>query len=101
LWDTPGLPVGPNNSYVTDTKAGAPQFVAWVNQLNLTYTPLTVTGENEGYTYQPAGEVYAGGAGIVNQTTFIALTDSNPYLTPFNLSMINPHVAALGLFVAG
>jgi hypothetical protein len=101
LWDTPGFPVGPNNSYVTDTKAGAPQFVAWVNQLNLTYTPLTVTGPNEGFTYQPAGEVYAGGASIVNQTTFIALTDSNPFLTPFNLSMINPHVAALGLFVAG
>jgi hypothetical protein len=101
VWDTPGLPVGPNNSYVTDTKAGAPQFVAWVNQLNLTYTPLTITGENEGFTYQPAGEVYAGGASIVNDTMFIALTDANPYLTPFNLSMINPHVVALSVYQAG
>jgi hypothetical protein len=101
VWDNPGLPVGPNNSYVTDTKAGAPQFVAWVNQLNLTYTPLTVTGENEGYTYQPAGEVYAGGASIMNDTMFIALTDANPYLTPFNLSMINPHVVALSVYQAG
>nr|POF03959.1 protein rds1 [Quercus suber] len=100
-WDNKGQPVGPNMSYVTDSSAGAPVFVAWVNQLNLTYTPLTVTGPNSGYTYQPAGDVYVGGQGIVNQTTFIALTDTDMFLTPFNLSMINPHVAALGLFVAG
>lgn len=100
-WDTPGQAVGPNNSYVTDTKAGEPKFVAWVNQLNLTYTPLTTTGPNEGYTFQPAGEVYQGGASIVNDTMFIALTDANPYLTPFNLSMINPHVVALSVFQAG
>lgn len=101
VWDNPGLPVGPNNSYTTDTTAGEPQFVAWVNQLNMTYTPLTKTGDNEGYTYQPAGEVYEGGASILNDTMFVALTDSNPYLTPFNLSMINPHVVALGVYQSG
>lgn len=101
-WDAPGQPVGPNNSYVTDTKAmGAPAYVAWTNQLNLTYTPLTVTGDNEGYTYQPAGEVYENGAGIVNGTSFVAITDSDLYLTPFNLTMINPHIIALGVFQAG
>lgn len=101
LWDNPGYPVGPNNSYITATSAGTPSFVAWVAQLNMTYTPLTVTGPNTGYTYQPAGEVYQNGQGIVNGTMFIALTDSDIYLTPFNLSMINPHVAALGLYQAG
>lgn len=101
LWDSPGQPVGPNNSYVTATTAGEPKFVAWVAQLNLTYTPLTVTGPNEGYTYQPAGTVYTGGQGVVNDTSFVALTDSDLYLTPFNLSMINPHVVALGLYQAG
>jgi len=101
IWDAPGQAVGPNNSYVTATSAGEPQFVAWVNQLNMTYTPITKTGPNEGYTYQPAGEVYAGGAGIMNDTMFIALTDANPYLTPFNLSMINPHVVALSVYQAG
>jgi hypothetical protein len=94
-WEMPGMAVGPNNSYITATSAGAPAFVAWVNQLNLTYTPLEITGNNTGYTYQPAGEVYEG------DPMFIALTDSNPYLTPFNLSMINPHVVALGLYQAG
>ncbi|QIW94576.1 hypothetical protein AMS68_000094 [Peltaster fructicola] len=100
-WDNPGHSVGPNNSYVTATSAGAPKYVAWVNQLNLTYTDLVATGPNSGYTYQPAAEVYQGGASVVNQTTFIALTDSNMFLTPFNLSMINPHVVALGLYAAG
>jgi len=99
-WDAPGQAVGPNNSYVTSTSAGAPTWVAWVAQLNLTYTPLTVTGESEGFTYQPAGEVYEG-EGAVNGTMFVALTDSDLFLTPFNLSMINPHVAALGLYQAG
>lgn len=99
-WDAPGLPVGPNNSYVTSTSAGQPQFVAWVAQLNLTYTPLTLTGNNSGYTYQPASEVYEGDPAM-NGTAFIALTDSDLFLTPFNLSMINPHVVALGLYQAG
>ncbi|KAI9666929.1 MAG: hypothetical protein M1831_001434 [Alyxoria varia] len=99
-WETPGLPVGPNNSYVTSSSAGKPSYVAWVSQLNLTYTDLITTGDSSGYTYQPEGFVYEG-EGAVNDTMFVAITDSNPYLTPFNLSSINTHVNALGLFAAG
>jgi hypothetical protein len=99
-WDAPGQAVGPNNSYVTSTSAGAPLFAAWVSQLNLTYTPLITTGPNEGYTFQPASEVYQGDP-AANDTMFVALTDSDVFLTPFNLSMINPHVVALGLYQAG
>jgi len=99
-WDQPGKPVGPNDSYVTSTQAGEPQFVAWVSQLNLTYTSLVITEEGAGYTYQPASVVYEGDA-AVNGTMFVALTDSDLFLTPFNLSMINPHVVALGLYQAG
>ena len=99
-WDDPGQTIGPNNSYITATSAGTPAFVAWVNQLNMTYTDLTVTGSNTGFTYQPDAFVYEGDpAG--NGTMFVALTDSNLFLTPFNLSMINPHVRALGLYQAG
>lgn len=32
--------VGPNNSYVTSTTAGAPAWVGWSQQLNLTYVPF-------------------------------------------------------------
>lgn len=99
-WEQPGQAVGPNNSYITTTNAGRPHFVAWVNQLNMTYTPLTLTGNNTGYTYQPASVVWDGDP-MVNGTMFIALTDSDLFLTPFNLSMINPHVVALGLYQAG
>ncbi|KAK5137551.1 hypothetical protein LTR08_008531 [Meristemomyces frigidus] len=102
-WDTPGQAVGPNNSYVTAAGgvAGTPKFVAWVNQLNLTYSALTVTGPNQGYTFQPNGSIYENGAALINGTSFIALTDVDIFLTPFNLTMINPHVVALGMYQAG
>ena len=59
-------------------------------------------------TYQPAGYVFPDAAylnstiagastndnGIVNGTIFVALTDTNLPVTPFNLSLINPHVVA-------
>lgn len=91
-WDMPHKPVGPNNSYVTSTQAGKPKFVAWVSQLNITYTPLRVSG-NRGYTIQPDVATYESDH-LVNGTVFIAVTDADLFLTPFNLSMINPHVVA-------
>ncbi|KAL4891180.1 ferritin-like domain-containing protein [Aspergillus ambiguus] len=93
-WDAPGNPIGPNNSYTTSTNAGAPKFVAWVSQLNVTYSPLTLIGSGrEGTTIQPDMSTYEGDPAI-NGTMFVAITDSDPYLTPFNISMINPHVVA-------
>lgn len=93
-WDTPGKQVGPNNSYVTSTQAKNATFVVWVSQLNVTYTQLRVNGNGtRGYTTQPNLETYQGDPAI-NGTMFIAITDDNPFLTPFNLSMINPHVVA-------
>jgi len=100
-WENPGLPVGPNNSYVTSTSAGAPAFVIWVSQLNATYSPLTnvscsnSTGKliNTGMTIQPDVATFEGDPAI-NGTMFIALTDANITYTAFNLSMVNPHVVA-------
>ena len=92
-WENAGKMVGPNNSYVTATSASAPVYVAWVSQLNLTYTDLTITGPNQGYTFQPNSSTYAGDP-AVNGTMFVALTSENITLTPFNLSMINPFVYA-------
>lgn len=92
-WETPGKPVGPNNSYVTSSQAGSPKYVAWVTQLNVTYSSLDVTNATSGSTVQPNVETYAGDPAI-NGTMFIAITDDDPYLTPFNLSLINRHVVA-------
>ncbi|KAE9371845.1 hypothetical protein N431DRAFT_410891 [Stipitochalara longipes BDJ] len=96
-WENPGKAVGPNNSYVTSTSAGAPEFVLWVSQLNITYSPLTnitvSNGTNYGMTIQPDVSTYEGDPAI-NGTMFIALTDTNTSYTAFNLSNVNPHVAA-------
>jgi len=102
-WEAPGLAVGPNNSYVTASSAnGTDRYAMWVSQLNATYTPIVLTGNNTGYTFQPNGSVYGDGNDpIVNGTMFLAVTDSDLFVTPFNLSMINPHVVALGMYMAG
>ncbi|KAL1601987.1 hypothetical protein SLS59_005153 [Nothophoma quercina] len=99
-WEDAGKVVGPNNSYVTSATAGEPKFLAWVSQINTTYTPLKVTGPNQGWSWQPPTEVYQRNP-AVNETVFVAVTDSDLYLTPFNLTLINPHVRALGIFIAG
>lgn len=100
-WDEPGQLVGPNNSYVTNTTAGRPQYCLWLNQLNATYTRLyNVTDNNTAYTFQPNTTTYRGDP-TVNGTTFLAITDDNLFVTPFNLSLVNPHVNALALYQAG
>ncbi|OJJ81417.1 ferritin-like domain-containing protein [Aspergillus glaucus CBS 516.65] len=93
-WETPGQSVGPNNSYITTTTAGDPKFVMWVSQLNVTYTALTM-GDNStsGSTTQPNTTTFEGDPAI-NGTMFIAITDSDPFLTSFNFSMANAHVVA-------
>lgn len=92
-WEDPGLLVGPNNSYVTDTTAGDPKFVIWVSQLNSTVTELVDLGNNTGYTIQPGSETYATDP-AANGTLFIALLDRNVTVTPYNISMVNPYVRA-------
>lgn len=99
-WDEPGKPVGPNNSYITTTTATSAKFLAWVTQMNLTYTPIEETEPGKGWSWQPPNEVYVG-MPAVNETVFVAVTDADPYLTPFNLTLINPHVRALGILIAG
>lgn len=64
------------------------------------YSPLTLTSNSTGFTYQPEGFVY-GSDGIINGTMAIMLTDLDLFVTPFNTSMLNPHIVALGLYVAG
>ncbi|PGG96833.1 hypothetical protein AJ79_09439 [Helicocarpus griseus UAMH5409] len=159
-WEAPGLPVGPNASYVTSTTAqGQPLFVAWVTQLNVSYSPLIdvmpggggggggagggapsmpptdtmaptdvppattmmkvrrqdsgMTGggggggaggtgkgsgtweslKTTGRTIQPDLATYEGDP-ATNGTIFVAIVDTDLYLTPYNLTLINEHVIA-------
>nr|VWO99603.1 Acetylornithine/succinyldiaminopimelate aminotransferase (ACOAT) (DapATase) (Succinyldiaminopimelate transferase) (EC (EC [Ganoderma boninense] len=89
-WESPGLPVGPDRSYTTHTSArGAPAYVAWVSQLNTTYTALTLAGdsEHEGTTVQPFDSAISG-------TMFVAVVDAPTYVTPHNVSVLNEHIVA-------
>ncbi|KAF8242691.1 hypothetical protein K440DRAFT_656442 [Wilcoxina mikolae CBS 423.85] len=98
LYEDPGQAVGPNRSYITNTTAGPPKFAAWLNQLNVTYTPLyDITDHNTAKTVQPAGDLFTPFNPIVNGTMFVALTDTDLYVTPANVSLILPHVVALAL----
>jgi len=99
-WDEPGKAVGPNNSYITNTTAGAPKFAAWVSQLNVTYSPLMNISGNTAYTIQPNMSTFVGDPAI-NGTVFLAITDREVPVTPFNLTQINPFVNALTIYQAG
>ncbi|KAE9394335.1 hypothetical protein BT96DRAFT_827861 [Gymnopus androsaceus JB14] len=94
-WESPGKITGYNDSYVTNTTAGEPQFVAWISQLNTTYTPLSNISGNTGTTIQPNGTIFGGDtAPVINGTMFVVITDSDPFLTPFNISLLNEHIVA-------
>ncbi|KDQ57652.1 hypothetical protein JAAARDRAFT_193947 [Jaapia argillacea MUCL 33604] len=94
-WENPGKTVGYDGMYKTSTSAGAAKFVAWISQLNVTYTPLSNISGNTGMTIQPGGTVFGGNtAPIVNGTMFVLVTDLDLFVTPANLSLLNPHVVA-------
>ncbi|KAI1765656.1 hypothetical protein GGR53DRAFT_253849 [Hypoxylon sp. FL1150] len=99
-WDDPGYRTGPNNSYVTSTSAGTPRFVAFVTQLNVTYAPLQGINGNSAYVFQPNSSTLEGDPAI-NGTIFMALTDDEIPVTPFNLTQLNTHVNALAIYQAG
>ncbi|KAI0057612.1 hypothetical protein BV25DRAFT_1372178 [Artomyces pyxidatus] len=115
-WEAPGAQTGFNGSFTTHSSAGQPQFAAWISQLNTTYTALsnitTANGTTNATTIQPGGEVYGNGtAALINGTVyaqlrslpqcaadllyrFLLVTDAAPYVTPYNLSEIEPHIVA-------
>jgi hypothetical protein len=101
-WEDPGKPVGPNNSYITSTNVAVPKFAAWVSQLNVTYSPLMniSVADKTAYTIQPNVSTWEGDY-MINGTMFIALTDADLFVTPYNLSLINPHVHSLAVYQAG
>ncbi|ESK88351.1 stress response protein [Moniliophthora roreri MCA 2997] len=94
-WDSPGKTTGYDGLYTTNTTAGDPQFVAWISQLNTTYTPLTDINGNSGKTTQPGGNIFGDGtAPLINSTIFIVITDADIFVTPANMSKINEHIVA-------
>jgi len=104
-WEQPGMTVSYNNSYNTSIGGAinttVPAFAAFVSQLNVTYAPLTMTGNNTGFTYQPSGVVFNDtNDSVINGTNFVALTSTDLYVTPYNLSLLNDYIFAWGLYQA-
>ncbi|OIW35481.1 protein rds1 [Coniochaeta ligniaria NRRL 30616] len=101
-WDEPGKAVGPNNSYITSTNVAVPKYAAWVSQLNVTYSPLLNVSavDRTAYTIQPNVSTWEGDY-MINGTMFLALTDADVFVTPYNLTLINPHVHSLAVYQAG
>ena len=77
-----GVPVGPNNSYITSRGAAAsqPLYCLWANQLNATYTPLFNVTNTTAVTIQPNVSTFAGDP-TANGTMFVALTSEDVYIT--------------------
>jgi hypothetical protein len=134
-WEDPGKKVGYDDKYTTSTTAGAPkvslfynlhiflydsndilyQYVAWISQLNTTFTKLSDIKDNCGSSKQPGGNIFGDDSALlINDTMFVfsclccfddlisnrvlarfaLITDDNPFVTPFNLAMLNKHVVA-------
>ncbi|KAL7269768.1 hypothetical protein RUND412_007553 [Rhizina undulata] len=102
-YNKPGEKVGPDALYVTNTTAtGPPKWCAWVSQLNTTYTPVYDVKENSLKTKQPEGYLFSPLNPLVNGTMFVMLTDTDLYVTPHNMSLLNKHiVAGPALYQAG
>ena len=55
-----------------------------------------------GFASQPGGNVFDNPLDpIINETSFVALTDTDLYVTPYNLSLLNDHILAWGLYQSG
>lgn len=107
-WDAPETGISYDGKYnsslgglVKGSDNKQPTHVAWISQLNVTYTEIEITGERAGQTYQPGGTVFENvDQSIVNDTMFLAVVDEPLYVTPYNLSLLNDHIFAFGLYQA-
>ncbi|CCA74391.1 probable Rds1 protein [Serendipita indica DSM 11827] len=102
-WQDLGVPAGPYNQVTSSNAKGGPKFAAWLSQYNVTYSPLENIRGQYAETAQPDGMIFKNhGAEIINGTIFLMVTDTDLFVTPANLSLINDHiVAGPALYVSG
>ncbi|GAA5976933.1 hypothetical protein JCM10908_005684 [Rhodotorula pacifica] len=100
-WEELNKTVGYDGLYKTESVAGAPKYVAFFDQLNVTYAPLEgIDVENRvAHAFVPNATVYPSQPQVVN-TAIVAIVDSNPYVTVYNSSNLNNHTLAVGVYQA-
>ncbi|KZT72231.1 hypothetical protein DAEQUDRAFT_736363 [Daedalea quercina L-15889] len=91
----------PGETIYLEWESPGKAFVAWISQLNTTYTPLTNISGNSGLTTQPNLTIYqhseytnGSTAPLINGTVFVLVTDDDLPITPANLTFLNEHVVA-------
>lgn len=100
-WESPGKITGYDNKFKTSTVAGPAKFAVFISQLNVTYAPLYNINGNSASVLQPNTSTFPTDP-QVNGTMFVAITDSDPFLTPYNISLITNHtVAGPALYQSG
>lgn len=89
-WEPLNKTVGPDGLYVTESVAGEPKFLAFIDQLNVTYAPLQGVNltSRVAHAIVPNGTVFPPEPVVVN-TAFVAVVDEDVFLTPYNISLIN------------
>ncbi|GAA5967690.1 hypothetical protein JCM8115_006903 [Rhodotorula mucilaginosa] len=100
-WEPLNKTVGPDGLYVTESVAGEPKFLAFIDQLNVTYAPLEGVNltSRVAHAIVPNGTVFPPQPVVVN-TAFVAVVDEDIFLTPYNISLINNHTIAVGMYQA-
>ncbi|GAA5868466.1 hypothetical protein JCM1840_007006 [Sporobolomyces johnsonii] len=97
-WEQPGKTTGYDGLFTTSTVAGAPKFLAFIDQLNVTYSPIynvsnMTNGLMSAYANVPNSTVFPPQPQVVN-SAFVSLVDDDIFLTPYNLSLINNHTVS-------
>ncbi|GAA5866788.1 hypothetical protein JCM3774_001801 [Rhodotorula dairenensis] len=100
-WEPLNKTVGYDDLYKTESVAGEPKFLAFINQLNVTYAPLEGVNltSRVAHASVPNGTVFPPEPQVVN-SVFVALVDEDIFLTPYNVSLINNHTVAVGMYQA-
>jgi hypothetical protein len=91
-------------AYKTSINTTEPaKYAMLVAQLNATYVPLfnisqTETSNTASFYLPDLAYVFntsiTSGDAILNDTNFVAITSKDLFVTPYNISMINPYVVA-------
>ena len=97
-WEEPGKAVGPDLSYTTAKNGGKAKYALFQQSYNVSYAPITFTGENEGTAVIPEAIIFdtdiANTGTAFNGTGFVAVVDDNPFVTNYNNTEVLKHMVA-------
>ncbi|GAA5967692.1 hypothetical protein JCM8115_006904 [Rhodotorula mucilaginosa] len=100
-WEELGKTVGYDGLYKTESVAGEPKYLAFFDQLNVTYAPLEGVdmANRVAHAFVPNATVFPTQPQVVN-TAFVALVDADLSVTVYNSSNLNNHTLAVGIYQA-